>query len=824
MKKLLMLMSFVLLWVTYLSSQTVVTGTVADAVTKEPIPFVNVVFKGTSFGGATDFDGKYRITTSEKCDSITVSYIGFNTYTKAIKQGQEQEINIFLKQGVELKTIEIKPGENPALRILRKVIANKENNQVAKLAAYQYELYNKIEVDLNNIDQEYKNKAIFKPFAFIFDNIDSTQIGKKPSLPIFITETISDFYFRKQPAIRNEVIKASKVSGIKNESMTQFMGDMYQKIDFYDNSMQFFDKTIPSPLSKSGLMHYRYYLEDSVNIDGHRCYQLRFKPKRKQSLAFVGNVWVTDSAYAIKKIEVDIAEDANLNFVNGLTIAQSFIKVEDVWMLEKENLLVDFSPFPIDGRKKKLMGFYGKKTASYRDFKLNQPQEDDFYSKEDEIRIIDSASYKSDEFWVNNRHDSLAASEKQIYRMVDTIQTLKAYRTWIDVIEMIVTGYKVLGPVELGPIGQTYSFNNIEGHRFRFGMRTSNAFSEWIELNGHLAYGTRDKEFKYRLGYRLFLEKENRTMLEMHYKNDNSILGAGQNSFSSDNVVGTLLRFGPLRNLTREKQIKAAISRDWKKGISSKVAFYNTEYIPQGEYTYELNETDLGGNPLLKNSLTSSEIRVNVRFAYKEKFISGVFDRKSLGTKWPVIQSQYSLGIKGILGSEYDYQKFALNVSDGFNLSSFGRMDVSIEAGRVWGTLPYVLLALPGGNETYVYNKNAYNGLNFFEFATDKYATASVSHHFNGFFLNRIPLLRKLKWREVVGAKVLFGDLDAKHNQVLVLPDYVKSLVNRPYYESSVGIENIFKILRIDGVWRMAYLEAPNAVPFMIKGSLQFVF
>ncbi|MES2140377.1 MAG: DUF5686 family protein [Bacteroidota bacterium] len=801
---------------------TKVTGKIVDAITREPLPFVNVLLKGTKAAGASDIEGNYTVTTSEKCDSIIISFVGYNRVIRAIKYGAAQEINIGLTQGVDLVTIEVRPGENPAHRILRKIIANKDKNDCEKLNAYQYEAYNKIEFDLNNIPDEFKNKKLLQPFSFIFDNIDSSNVREKPYLPVFMTESLSEFYYRKNPKTRNEIIKASKVAGLENASVSQFMGDMYQKVNIYDNTIIVFGKTFISPISDNALLFYKFYLIDSMEIDGQKCYQLQFKPKRKQELTFTGNLWAADSSFGIKQIEMSIATDANINFINSTAVVQTYTNVNNSWMLQKERLIIDFNPFPVDPKVKTLMGIYGRKTASYNNFKINKPEADKFYSLTDNLKVADDAFNKTDEFWNEKRHDSLSKNEKEIYHMVDTLQSLPIYRTWVDIIQLFVTGYKTKGNFEYGPYYNIYSFNEIEGQRFRFGGRTSDKFSKWYELSGYVAFGTRDEKLKYSLGMRCFLEKKPRTMVGMYYKNDNEILGQSQNGFTTDNILASLFRITPLRNLTNVKQVNAYIEREWFSGFSSKLSFFNRQMSPLADFHYEYQKTPY--KTAFKESITTSEVRLLTRFAYDEKYLNGTFTRSSLGTRYPILQAQYTLGIKNLFFSDYDYQKLTVNLDDRIRINPIGYFDYVLEYGKTWGKLPYPLMTIHGGNETYIYDIYAYNSMNYYEFVSDEYASLALSHHFDGFFLNKIPLMRKLKWREVVGGKALIGRVNQTNNDLLIFPAFLTTLNNGPYIETSAGLENIFKIFRVDAVWRMTYLDNPRAIPFSIKGTLQFSF
>lgn len=803
---------------------TKVTGKIVDAITREPLPFVNIIFKGTNVGSTTDVEGNYSITTTLKVDSLVVSYVGYNKYTRAVKHGITQEINIGLKQGVDLMVVEVKPGENPAWRILRKIIANKEHNDREKLDAYDYEVYNKVEFDLNNISEDFKTNKLLQPFSFIFDNIDSSNAKEKPYLPVFMTEALSDFHYRKNPRTRNETIKASKVAGVQNASVSQFMGDMYQNVNIYDNNILVFGKNFISPISDNALFFYKFYLIDSMVIDGHKCFQLQFKPKRKGDLTFSGNLWAADTTFGIKQIEMSIADDANINFINSTAVAQTYTYVDSVWMMQKERLVIDFNPYPVDVHKQKkpLMGIYGRKTADYSNFKINPDHPEKFYSLTKNLVVDDDAFKKNEAYWEEHRHDTLSKNEKQIYHMVDTLQTIPAYKNWVDVLQIFVTGYKVKGNFEYGPYYNMYSTNEIEGNRFRFGGRTSNQFSKWYELSGYVAFGTKDEKFKYSLGVRCFLDKKPRTMVGMYYKNDNEILGQSQNGFTTDNILASVFRTSPLRNMTNVKQVYFYAEREWFPGFNTRLSFYNREMMPLGDFKYEYQKTPT--TTALKDHITTSEFRFLARLAYDEKYVDGEFTRTSLGTHYPIVQAQYTLGVKDLFHSDYNYHKVVVNIDDRIRINPIGYFDYVLEFGKVFGKLPYPLLELHGGNETYIYDIYAFNGMNYYEFVSDEYASATLSHHFDGFFLNRVPLLRKLKWREVVGGKVVTGSVNMTNQQMLNFPGNLASLNKIPYAEVSVGIENIFKVFRIDGVWRLTYLDNPNVVPFTVKGSLQFAF
>jgi len=811
---LLVCMSFILRAQTY-----TITGKVFDSESKEPLPFVPVLIKGTTVGGTTDFDGNYSITTTKLGDSIVATYVSYKKLTRAIKRGENQVVNMpMVLEGVNLLEVVVKAGENPAHRIIRNVIANKEYNNKRKLDAYQYETYNKVEFDLNRIPKEMREKKLFKPIKFVFDNVDSINSGEKPSLPIFITEAISDVYYRSNPTLKKEVIRANKITGIENTSVTSVMGDMYQNINIYDNHILVFNKDFVSPISDNGFFYYKYYLEDSLFIGNTRCYQIRFKSKRPQELCFSGNMWISDTTWAVKRLEMSIPKDANINFINAANIVQEFTQIDSTWMLSKDRLVIDFA------MTKNQVGIYGRKTTSYKDFKINQPKEVKFYEFGDKIVVEDSALKYTDEFWNTHRHDSLSVREKKIYHMIDTIKTLPVYRTWVDVLTIFVSGYKVVNNFEIGPYFNLLSYNRVEGPRVRFGGRTSSKFSRWYELQGYVAYGFKDEKFKYSLGFKSFISKKpHRQLIGMTYKSDYEILGQSQNGFSQDNLFASLFRTSPLTNLTRVDQTYAWYEREWVDGLTSKVTLIGRTITPLISNAYKYYKND--GSVATKENIRNTEVRLNVRFAYKEKFISGDFSRISLGTKWPVLQFNYSKSLQNAFRGEYDYQKVVLNLSDRVRLISLlGYTDYTAEAGKIFGTVPYPLMELHGGNETYVYDYMSFNMMKYYEFASDQYASVGVFHHFEGLLFNKVPLLKKLKWREVVTCKALWGSVNDKNRKTLIFPTTLSSLGNEPYVEVTAGIENIFKVFRIDALWRSTY-HRPKAIDnFGVKFGFQLAF
>ena len=794
------------------------SGKVTDKLTGEPIPFANVAFKGTLIGTQTDFDGNYKLSTDKPADSLTASFVGYTPVTLPVRKGSVQTVNFLLKVNqVALKEVEVFAGENPANIILRNIIDNKDKNDKDRLASYQYEVYNKMEFDMTDIPPDFKDKKLIKPFAFIFDNMDSSVSNSKPFLPFFITENLSDVYYRKSPRARKEIIKASKVSGLENESVTQFLGDMYQNIDIYNNYVDIFGKSFVSPISNLGMVYYKYYLLDSAFISNQWCYKLKFKPRRKQELTFIGEFWVHDTTWAIKKIDMRVVDDANINFVEDLAVVKEYERVEDkYWMMTKELLVVDFAA------RKDGLGFIGRKSTSYRDFVINQEIPQARFDGSLEVDILDSASAKTDDFWREARHDSLSEREKKIYHMVDTIKTLPAFKTYVDIVTLFFTGYKEFGKIELGPYYTLLSFNQIEGARFRFGGRTSPQFSDRLRLEGYVAYGTTDQKFKYSGGFRYFLNKKPREAVGATYKYDVLQLGQSENAFQDDNILASLFRRNPATKLTQVEFYRMYYEREWLSGYSHKLTLDHAFAIPLGQldYSYYTNEEKTA----VRNSINTTEISFTTRFAYREKFVEGKSGRISLGSDYPVTQFIYTAGFKGVFGSDFTYHKLVGKVDDNVKLPPFGYSYIAVEAGKTWGEIPYPLQIVHKGNESYFYDYAAFNLMNYYEFVSDQYVSLSVTHHFEGFFLDKVPLMRKLKWREVATLKAAYGSYKEESLDIMVDKTAFSTLSAKPYAEVGFGVENIIKILRFDFIYRLSYLDNPDIAKFGIRGSLQLSF
>ena len=804
---------------------TKIMGNIKDSATGAPLPFVNIIIIGTTDGTLTDFDGRYALEVNTKGDSIRFSLMGYKTITRKILKHQFQTIDLLMAENkILLPEVTIHYTGNPADVILNKIIKNRDKNSLQSFGAYQYHAYTKIEIDANNITDKFKNRKLLKPFDFVFNYIDTSTLSGKSFLPVFLTETTSDVFFRKSPKARKEIITGSKISGLENESVSQFLGNLSEEIDVYKDYIILFEKNFVCPIASVGIDYYHYYLVDSAFIGNKWCYHIMFKPRRKQELTFSGNFWVNDTSFAIKKIEMRIATDANINYVNDLAIQQDYTWTDGkFWMKTKDHLVVDFN---ILGKSKKIIGFFGHKTTIYSDFQFDMPENKKFFSIPTDVFLEPKASNKNDEFWQNQRPEKLSKTEKGIYQMVDSVKHIPIFRTYQDIVYGIITGYLTWGNWELGPYFKTFSYNSIEGGRLRIGARTGDDFSHKLQLEGYVAYGLSDLTYKTGADIIYMFSKIPRRDLTLSFKHDVEQLGMSPTAFSSDNILTSLFHRGPNNKLSLVNEYKMAYEHEWFNGLINTVQFTHREIFPLGNTNFTIFPNK-GKDTVTMKMIRTSEISIGTRLSFRERFITTDFYRATISSNYPIFQLTYAYGIPKFFNSDYEYHKLTLNISQWFNFSTIGWSKYMIEGCKIWGTLPYPLLKIHDGNQTFLWDELASNLMNYYEFVSDEYINFYYTHHFDGLLFNKIPLLRKLKWREVVSTRLIYGTLSAQNQGYSKFPDLMHSLGASPYWEASAGIENILKLIRVDAVWRLTHLndqQNPNVAKFGIFVSFNFSF
>ena len=794
------------------AQNTEVSGKVFDEHTREAIPFANVYIKGTTRGVMTNLEGDFVIRINSFQDSIVSSSVGFDKKAIALNKGKTNNYVIRLKRSnIFLDEIVVTPGENPAHYLLKQLWKRKEGLDMFKIPMWKAEVYTKVELDIDNIKYNKDKPGALGPFSFILDNID-TLSDQNPFLPVFLTESISDYYFMSKPKKEREYIRASKLSGLKDKNLTQFLGGMYQKINIFENWITVLEKDFASPLSSQGLSHYKYYITDSAKIDDSWAYKVSFMPKRKQEKTFIGEFWIIKGDFAILEMSMQMVENANMNFVDRLSVYQSFAKTEiGQWVLEKDKLMIDFKSF------NKSSGLIGRRTKSYRNFDLNKSLISKVFEQTEEVNIAQDAYEKDNDFWQNSRHGSLTTNELGIYNMVDSLKNMPQFKSLINIISSVVTGYYKLGPIDIGPYFSILSADQVEGTRLRLGFRTNADFSSRLQIMGYGAYGFSDKIWKYGFGTNLIISSKPWQKTGINYRNDMDLESPYLDEIDQDNLFALSLRKPISQKLLRLEEKQMFYELEWFRGFSSTVSILNQIIKPEFDFSYIKEEQ-------IKTEINKSSIGIKLRWNHKEEFISGKFNRLSIGSYYPVLELKYEMGIKDVLLSDFSYNKLSFKLLHDFSVSPLGRLYLAFSSGFNFDDVPYLLNYNPKANDTYYHNYRTFNNMNPYEFSFKEYVELHIYQHFQGKILDYIPLFRKLKWRSVLSAKAISGNSSSS-----TYGDSLKNISwSKPYLETGAGIENIFKVFRFDAVWRLTHTKAKSDEDvfnrFGVYGSLQLQF
>lgn len=809
-------------------AQTVVTGKVTDAYSGDPIPFANIIFRGTTVGTTSDFDGNFSVKATVPVDSLVVSYMGYTTRTKKVEQGVSQVINFQLEEEVTaLQEIVFDAGENPAFGILRNVVKNKAQNDKRKLSAYEYDTYTKIEVDVDNMSEKFRQRKVIKKITQVLDSVEriAGEDGK-PILPIFISESVSKFYYRTDPQLRFERILKSKINGIGIQDgtlVTQFVGSSFQEYNFYQNWLNIVTKEFVSPIADGWRLYYNYDLTDSLYIGDDFCYRLDFFPKSPQDLAFTGTIWITKDEYALKQVDASVGKQANLNFIEKITIQQELApSSEGAWIPVKNRVLIDVSELSNSSA-----GMLAKFYTSNKNITVNQPKAPSFYEREIMMEE-DARQFEKEEYWDTLRHEPLSETEKNVYRMIDTLQNIPVVKTYTDIIKIAVNGYYTAGKINLGPYISFLAINNIEGLRIQPGFKTNYDFSRKWVLGGSLGYGFEDQQIKYSAFVQNILSRERWTTMSFSVRSDLGRVGVDDESLADNYLFLAAQRFGTFRRGYYFDESRFNFQRELFRGLTQRAAFRYSTFRPVFNFGYLAPGNE--GDTLA--SYENAELILETRFARDELFIINDNERLSLGTtKWPEVTLRYTHGFKGLAGSDFDYDKLRLSVHKRIRFGPMGVGYVTVTGEYVFSKLPYPLLSLHLGNQTPFFAHVTYNLMDYGEFVSDRYAALHYSHHFEGLLLNRIPLMRKLKWRLVGTSNVILGGMSSMNKALIAeRPDddaLQIGFLSRglPYIELGYGVENIFKFFRVDFIHRLTYLDKsknPDVRKFGVLFSFQF--
>ena len=832
-----LLLLVILLSSAFVLAQTKVSGFVFDEL-NEPVAFASVIFKGSTIGTTSNENGKFYLESDENWDILEVSFLGYEILTYNLPKRVNYELKFILKEeAAALDAVVIvtgkqskKASENPAIRILKKIWERKRQNGLNQFKQYEYDQYEKVEFDLNTIDSVLVKSKLFRGMEFVFEEVDTSRVTGKTYLPIFLNESVKKISGDNKIDKKREDLIGNKNSGFSNNQVIiDFIDDLYSEYNVYDNYLKFFDKSFISPLSRTGVQTYNYVLSDSAYIDNKWCYNIIYYPRRKNELTFKGDFWVNDSTYAIKEINLQASKSANINWVKEIYIEQEFDVLNDsLFLIKRDYFLSDFAL----NKKEKSRGVYGKRTTLYDNYKFDIPKDPKYYDQE--VYNYDEDVYnRKEDFWQLNRLEALNKDEKGVYKMLDTLKTVKKFKRLYNLGSILASGYIEFNslPLDYGPIFSTFGFNDVEGLRLRAGGRTYFGPNDLWRLEGFVAYGFRDDKFKYGISGKWLLEKKSRFTLFGGSRRDVEQIGASLTS--STDVLGRSLASSAL--FTAGSNDKLSNINLTNIGFSLE-PFRNLEFRWDGSFrkissaspTFSLDFNDTSSTTGISSEVNQFESRLSLAYYPKREMTGFGVERKEKNDSFARLFAQVTRGDKNWFDSDFDYTKLQFSYIQPWQVGGFGRLTTSVEAGKTFGEVPLALLSVVPGNQTYFSIYNTFPQLEFYEFVTDTYTSLHIEHNFNGRIFSRIPFLKKYNLRAVLGLRGVWGELSDENRLLSTTGNPAEIVLRAPdskiYYEYSVGVANIFKILRIDFNFRGNYLDLPDARRFGITGSFGFFF
>jgi hypothetical protein len=807
-------------------------GTLVHNFSREPVTFASIRWKKGGFGVISDSLGQFILKPSIfPNDSIYISFVGY----KDLYIGGADLVRLQKEPVITMETAAASEGAivktkfNKGLRWWRQLVANKATNSPRAFNSYYCELYSKMEVDISNLDKkQFEKRKLLKPFGFVWKDMDSTS-EDKPFLPAFLAESLSDFYVSHDPEKQREEVKAMQTSGIRNESVLEFMGGINQKTNTYDDYISLFGKEFISPVSAVGDKYYNYKGADTQVLNGEKYFHLLFSPRQNGENVFTGDCWIHSTSFALQKISLDLSATANINFVSRLSIVQEFTRHNGQWIVAKDKFVVSISPF-----NKDKLSFIGRKTSIYQKVQINQPfikEKLAANKKSEERTIADTAQEQTTGFWSQQRFEPLTVNEQHAFRLVDTLRSLPEFKKLSNTVTFIVDGHKKLGKIEIGPWFRWISGNQLEKLRLRFDLGTTEDFSKDLRLYGYLAYGTKDAKFKGKAGASYNLPGGHGWNISPSYLHDldNGKARFNDEDVTTDNMFSQLLRRqGIKQKFIMRDEMKLAVAKTFPVNFSIQASIARSDFetfhpLPPRKI-FSLSENE---------KIINTEMAVKLRYAPGEKQIRTHRKVRALRSNLPVTELKYGFASPGILGGEYRYQKLNMNVTHRFRIPRWGQVTYTAYGGRIFGKqVPFMLLEIHPGNEIYYYSKDGFNLMNRFEYVSDRYAGLNIEHNLEKKLLNLLPFMRKSRIRQFWNVKTVWGDLASSNrlfNHIEFGSYHLRALKGNTYTEVGTGLENICKFFRIDLVWRFSppnTIVSPNMPQqkFGVFGSFRLQF
>ena len=842
------------IFLSHAQSFTSASGIVKDSITGEPLPFVSVYFDGSTIGAMTDDNGTFTLQNNQGYTKLAAASLGYDTKFIDLKPGKKNDnLEVLLKPtAFEISEVVVKPKrekytrkDNPAVELIKKVIAHKNDNRIEAKPEYQTEVYEKLSLSLNNFNPNLDKNKFLKKFKFIKNYLDTSEFNGKPILTVSVRENLSDFYYRKSPKAEKTIVRAKRMQGIDKTlddggGITSNLEEIFKSINIFDNNIPILLNRFVSPLSSTlATTYYHYYIMDTLDVGGDKCVDLAFVPANSESYGFTGRLYITlDGNYAVKKVLLNTPANINLNWVDKLRIEQEFKQMPDsTWVLDQENTFVNF--YVVKGTQQ----LYAHQLRNYDNYNFNVQNADSVFGLLGALHVLPEATAQPDTFWTHNRPIPLKEKEDALKDLLGQLRKVPAFNAIIKTAEILITGYiptandKKVTKFDFGPMNTTFSANHLEGFRMRVGgMTTANLNPYWF-ASGYLAYGTNDRKIKYNLKLtHSFTKKEyhegENPVNNLSFIQEYDVYTPGQDFLftSKDNIFVAWKVGEPVTKMQYIRKSVLQYEKEWLNGLTWKSWIMNQNNEAAG--TLQYIKRDESGNLYHIKDFTTSEIGTQLRFAPGERAYNGRSGKESvfnLSKDAPVFKLSHQLGIKGVLGGDYNYNHTEISAEKRIWLSSFGHIDAQVKAGKVWDKVPFPLLILPNTNQSVTIQPEAFHMMNALEFVTDQYVSFNATYYLKGWILNRIPGIKWLRLREVLSFNMIYGGLTDKNNPTLtpglfLLPDGTQPLGSTPYMECSVGLENIFKILRIDYYRRLTYLDHPDIKKGGIRIALRFTF
>lgn len=832
-----------------------IQGVVTDSLTNEPIPYLSVFYEGKGVGSITDNDGNYKVETRKGWNKLTFSAVGYVTKVVNIIPGVTKNLNVRMRpDDIMLDEVVVKPKRekysrknNPAVELMKKVIAHKKNNKLSENDYYQYNKYQKITMSLNDVTPEMLEKGMYKKMPFLKDQIELCEETNKFILPISVDETASQKIYRKHPKSEKTIIKGMSSTGVNElfatgDMLSTVLKDVFTDVNIYDNDIRLLQYPFISPISSSdAISFYKFYIMDTTFVDKDKCFHLTFVPNNSQDFGFTGHLYVlADSSYTVKKCTMNLPKKSGVNFVDNMDIIQEFEQLPNgEWVLKTDDMIVEMTLMKI------MQGFQIRRTTRYSDYAFDELPQQLFKRKGAEIKEAD-AMMRGDDFWNQYRPVPLTQTESSMDMLVKRLEQMPGFKYVIFVLKAFIENFVETGTkehpskVDIGPVNTVISNNYIDGLRLRMSAQTTANLNPHLFFKGYYAYGFKDHrskymgEVEYSFNKKEYLPREfPKNSITFSYQYD--VMSPTDKFLKTDkDNVFVSFKTSTVDQMSYVRNIALKYENETQFGLKTTVEVKHSTDEPTGGLAYITNDDQ----KTLVPEIQTMEASLAFRYAPGETFVNTKQRRIPVSFDAPVFTLSHTAGFKGVLGGEYNYNLTEIGLYKRFWFSSWGKIDMFVKGGAQWNKVPFPLLIMPAANLSYILQRETFNLINNMEFLNDRYASLDVSWDLNGKIFNRIPLLKKLKWREAIGFKMLYGHLTDKNNpmkhpgdsELFLFPTRdgrPTSFVmdpKTPYMECSVGIHNIFKILHIDYVRRLNYLDHPDANKWGVRFMVMMTF